>query len=137
MKDEDAHGVEIRRMLKFCPVCQKHFGDHSYALFAITVASIDRSTRLREFFDTLKAHDWRKAMEFEEFEGSLNSAEAFALKCMSGKVVLLMVRDPFELFDANEILDYEILDSSTGEELVSLIDSGKWRRLSTGGGRAA
>jgi hypothetical protein len=137
MKDEDAHGPELRRMLKSCPVCQGHLDNHSYALFAITVASTDRRTRLREFFDTLKAHDWRKAMEFEEFEGLLNLAEAFALKCVSGAVVLLMVRDSFELYDANEIVDYEILDSSTGEELVSLIDSGKWRRLSTGGDRAA
>ena len=76
-------------------------------------------------------------MEFQEFEGFLNAAEAFALKCISGAVVLLMVRNPFELYDANEILDLEILDSSTGKELVSLIDSGKWRRLSTGGEHAA
>jgi hypothetical protein len=137
MNDEDAHGVEIRRMLKSCPACQQNLDDHSYALFAITVASNDRRARLSEFFDTLKAHDWRKAMEFEEFEGLLNAAEAFALECVSGAVVLLLVRDPFELYDAHEILDCEILDSSTDEELVSLIDSIKWRRLSTGGPRAA
>jgi hypothetical protein len=112
MKDEDAHGVEIRRMLKSCPVCQEHFDNHSYAQFAITVASTDRGTRLREFFDALKTHDWRKAIEFQEFEGLLNAAEAFALKCVSGAVVLLMVRNPFELYDANEILDYEILDAT-------------------------
>src|SRR6185369_17434991 len=103
MKDEDAHGVEITKMLKSCPMCQGHLDGHSYALFAITVASTDRRTRLLEFFDALKAHDWRQAIEFQEFEGSVNVAEAFALKCVSDAVALLMLRDPFELYDANEI----------------------------------
>jgi hypothetical protein len=128
-KTEDATAAELRRMLEVCPACGAHLHYHSYALFAITVASDERKKELLEFFHTLKAHDWLKARQFDDFDPLLNAAEAFVLKCVSGSLVLLMVRSPFELFDASNIMDFEVLDDENGKELNALIEADRWQML--------
>jgi hypothetical protein len=128
-KPEDATAAELRRMLKVCPACEADLNDHSYALFATTVASDERKQELLEFFQALKAHDWRRAQKFEDFDPLLNAAEAFALKCVSGTLVLLMVRNPFELFDASSLMYSEVLDGESGKELNAFIEAGAWRMM--------
>ncbi len=130
MKNEDETAAELQRMLETCPACDGNLNDHSYALCAMTVASPENKERLSEFCHTLKAHDWLRLMQFHDFDPLLNALEVFAIKCVSGAMVLLAVRNPFEFYDASVILDCEVLDSTTGKELESLIESGKWRRLS-------
>jgi len=128
-KQEDATAAELRRMLKVCPACGANLNNHSYAIFAVTVASGERKKELLEFFQALKAHDWRKVRQFEDFDPLHNAAEAFALKCVSGSLVLLMVRSPFELYDASNIMDFEVLDGESGKELSALIEADEWRML--------
>jgi hypothetical protein len=117
-------------MLKSCPACAGNLDDHFYASFAITIASPKNKERLGEFSRLLKAHDWVRLTQFDDFDPLLNAIEAFAVKCVSGAIVLLAVRSPFELFDSNEVLDCEVLDSTIGSELDSLFESDKWQRLS-------
>jgi hypothetical protein len=117
-------------MLKSCPACARNLDDHFYASFAITIASPENKERLGEFSRLLKSHDWSRLRQFDDFDRRLNAIEAFAVKCVSGAIVLLAVRNPFELFDSNEVLDCEALDSTTGNELESLIEADKWQRLS-------
>jgi hypothetical protein len=78
----------------------------------------------------LKAHDWSRLKQLDDFDPLLNAIEAFAVKCVSGEIVLLAVRNPSELFDSNEVLACELLDSTAGNELDSLIEANKWKRLS-------
>jgi hypothetical protein len=130
MSNLDATAVDLRRMLKSCPACAGDLDDHFYASFAITVASAENEERLGEFCRLLKAHDWSRLKQLDDFDPLLNAIEAFAIKCISGAIVLLAMRNPFELFDSNEVLDCEVLDSTTGNELDSLIEAEKWQRLS-------
>jgi hypothetical protein len=129
MSNLDATAIELRRMLKSCPACPGNLDDHSYASFATTVASPENKERLGEFCRLLKAHDWSGLTKFDDFDPLLNAIEVFAIKCVSGGMVLLTVRNPFELFDSCEVLDCETLDSTTGNEVESLIESDKWQRL--------
>jgi hypothetical protein len=130
MSNSDATAVELRRILKCCPACAGSLDDHSYALVAITVAAPANQERLGSFCHLLKGHDWPALMRFDDFDPLLNALEAFAVKCSSGEMVLLSVRNPFELFESNEVLDCEVLDSTTGKQLDSLIETSKWLRLS-------
>ena len=130
MSNLDATAVELRRMLNSCPACAANLDGHSYASFAITVASPENKERLGEFCRLLKAHDWSGLKQFDDFDPLLNAIEVFAVKCVAGEIVLLAVRDPFELFDSNEVLVSELLDSTAGNELDSLIEADKWKRLS-------
>ena len=130
MLNSDATAIELRRMLKSCPACHRTLDDHSYANIAITVASPENRKRLGKFCEALKEHDWPELMRFDDFDPLLNALEAFAINCTWGWMILLAVRNPFELFESNEVLDCEVLDSVNGKVLGSLIEADKWRRLS-------
>lgn len=96
-ENSNLESVELRRMLQDrCPACQEALDHHAYALIGRTVASPDNTQRLNEFFDSLKRYDWQKLKQFREFDGGFNTAEAYALKCVSGSIVLLGVRDPVD-----------------------------------------
>ena len=81
MVNSDATIIELRRMLKSCPVCGRELDEHSYASVAITVASPENQERLGLLCSLLKAHDWPGLMQFDDFDPLLNALEAFAIKC--------------------------------------------------------
>jgi hypothetical protein len=126
--NSNLEAVELRRMLgDCCPACQRALNKHAYALIGRTVASRDNTQRLNEFFDGLKSHDWQKVKEFREFDGGFNTAEAYALKCISGSMVLLGVRDPVELFESSSVVHIEILTEKSASDLDLSIERSKWR----------
>jgi hypothetical protein len=130
MSNSDATAMELRRMLKSCPACGRNLDDHSYASVATTIASPENQERLGLFCRVLETHDWPRLMQFDDFDPLLNALEAFAIKCAWGWIVLVAVRNPFELFESSRVLDCEVLDSNTGKALRSLIAPDKWRRFS-------
>jgi len=125
----NTEATNLRRMLELCPACQRGLENHRYTLFGMTVASRENEERLGEFSNALKTHDWSKAKEFSEFDGGYNALEAYALKCVSGSFVLLVVRDPFELFDSSSILHSEVLNQESGADLETVLGADNWRSL--------
>ena len=123
------HATNLRRMLELCPACQKGFENHRCILFGMTVASKENEEGLGEFSNAPKTHDWSKAKEFSEFDGGYNALEAYALKCVSGSFVLLVVRDPFELFESSSILHAEVLNQESGADLETVLGADNWRSL--------
>ena len=126
---EDATAAELRRMLKECPACGGDLAGHQYANFAITIATDENHPRLVEFFEALKGHRWREAKGFQEFEGRYNAAEAIALRCVSGSLIMLLIRNPEELWESSSVLDYEVLSPEGGKELDARIEPDEWRAV--------
>jgi hypothetical protein len=119
---------ELRRMLgNRCPACSSTLDKHRYALIGRTVASTENSTRLKEFFDRLTNYDWQKVKEFRDFDGASDMAETHALKCVTGAMVLINVRDPVELFESSSILNVELLGEERARDLEQVIEPQKWR----------
>ena len=115
---------------KRVPLAMRNLDDHSYARFAVTVASPENSGRLSDFCRALKAHDWNALRTFDDFDPLLNALEAFVLRCASGALVMLAVRNPFELYDSMVLLGSDVLDPLSGNALRLLISLDEWRPLS-------
>jgi hypothetical protein len=126
---EDVTAAELRRMLKECPACDGDLAGHKYANFAITIATEENHTRLVAFFEAFKGHRWREAKRFQEFDGRHNAAEAVALRCSSGSLTLLLIRNPKELWEFSSILDYEVISPEVRKELDGQIEPDGWRAL--------
>jgi hypothetical protein len=114
-------------MLKEYPGCEGDLARHEYSTFARTVATDEHSARLIELFEALKEHRWQKAKGFQEFEGRYNAAEAMALRCVSGLLVVLILRNPEELYESSSILAYEVLNPEDSKELNTQIEPDSWR----------
>jgi hypothetical protein len=121
--------AELRRMLRACPACGGDLAGHRHASFAITISTDENRNRLVAFFEALKEHRWREAKGFQEFEGRYDATEVIALRCVSGSLTMLLIRNPEELWESSSILDYEILSPQVGKELDAQIEPDNWRAV--------
>lgn len=108
----DATGEEIQRLASPCPLCGKerleHLDGHKYALVASEVART-HSEELTRFFQLYRRHEWAELNLIQRFNGGANAAEVFALLC-GGRICMLAIRDPVDLYDSDSLLDSAILD---------------------------
>ena len=126
--DSNLEISELRRMLgNRCPACARTLDKHRYVLIGRTVVSSENGQRLNEFFDCLTNYNWQKAKEFRDFDGEFDAAEAHALKCVTGSIVLLHLKNPAELFESTSILNVELLSEEQAHDLAKAIESWKWR----------
>ncbi|MFP5234496.1 MAG: hypothetical protein ACLGSD_01225 [Acidobacteriota bacterium] len=100
---------ELRRIASPCAVCGKEdLSGHFYGEFASHIAR-SNSPELREFYDLYRARRWQELRRIREFEGRFNAAILYALFCPEGSCILA-VRDPAELYDADELMSMTILN---------------------------
>jgi hypothetical protein len=108
-----------------CPRCGATLAGHSYQLFAIVVA--DRQNELlRDFIENAKGHHWEALSQFQKFDPSKNALEAYALRCTDSSLTLLLVRDPFELYDADSMEDFENLTVAESTSWSSSLRADRW-----------
>jgi hypothetical protein len=110
---------EIRRIASPCPVCnQIDLSEHQFGLFASQIAATT-SPELEKFIELYRARCWRDLNSIRGFEGRFNAVILYALFCPRG-VCMLMVRDPVELYDSNELLEMTLLGKEEAVEIKSL-----------------
>lgn len=127
--DDSATAANLRQLLKHCPVCKDGFLKHSYALIATTILGDEEKDQTVVFFKALKEQRWRDLLGFRGWEGLRNNAEAYALRCHTDRVALLVLRSPYEPYDDDELLTCDVLNSESGQELLSLVPQHKWKSL--------
>jgi hypothetical protein len=110
---------EIRRIASPCPVChQTDLSGHQYGLLASQIAATT-SPELKKFFELYRAHSWQELYSIREFDVMFNAAILYSLICPKG-TCMVMVRDPFELYDADELLDVILLGEEEAAEVKAL-----------------
>jgi hypothetical protein len=110
---------EIRRIASPCPVCnQIDLSGHQYGLFASQIAATT-SPELMKFFELYRAYCWLELSSIREFDGMYNAAILYSVSCPKG-TCMLMVRDPFELYDCDESLDVILLGEEEAVEVRAL-----------------
>jgi hypothetical protein len=108
-----------------CSQCPKPLAEHDWAMFASTVASEKNMTRLTEFFEKIRTHDWHGVATFTEFDATENDVVAYAVRCESGGFVAV-VRSPFELYENDELYLRENVSATEMPVIESLIPATSW-----------
>jgi hypothetical protein len=125
----DPTARELCRMMKRCPVCAGEFDDHSYAHFAVTVLADHEAHRALEFIDACEDHRWEDARRYQEFDHENDALVAYALRCNTGRLSLLLERSPFEAYELDRLFCCNVLDVTSGERLERIVAPNDWRRL--------
>ncbi|QQS48912.1 MAG: hypothetical protein IPM66_09935 [Acidobacteriota bacterium] len=129
----DVTAMELCRMLQRCPACSNNFEDHAYALFAVTVLGDDRSGRLKEFFNAIEENRWEDARKYQDFDQKRDAVVAYALKCRTGSLVMVMERSPSEIYETDRLIACTLIDEEHGQSLDRIISANEWRSLSGSG----
>jgi hypothetical protein len=114
-----ATAEEIRRLITSCPVCGKNeLTGHRFSLLASQVAE-KQTEELDAFFRLYKERRWEELSKIREFNGSANAAIVDVLFCGS-RGCAFVTRDPFELYDAAELLDLVVLSEEEAQSVLAL-----------------
>jgi len=106
-----------------CPVCASQFTGHSYALLAVALEGEESAIDL---VDRIRNHQWAEAFAIREFEGARDVMIAYCLSCPSKRVAIVLVEDPVELYFNPLVVDFEVLDHDSSEQVKLLLDGSKW-----------
>ena len=121
----------LRVMLREeCPRCLQVLRGHRYQLYAITVATPERRDALLDFLQKAQRHEWESLSRIQDFDPLKNSLKVYALQCADQSLSMLLVRDPFELFDGDYLETCEPLREPIAQSWLTFLDSNKWVSLS-------
>lgn len=109
-----------------CPRCKSDLHSHAFQIFAITVASLEKKEVVSDFIRKARNHDWESLSKFSDFDPMKNALEACALRCEDNRLSLLLVRNPFELFDDSSVEDWEALDENESSKWLGYLPNEKW-----------
>ncbi len=129
----DVTAMELCRMLQRCPSCAGTFEEHTYALFAVTVLGDERTERLKEFFNAIEEYRWEDAQKYQDFDQKRDAVVAYALKCRSGSLALVMERSPSEVYESDRLIACTLIEHENGQLLNRIIPANEWRQLSGSG----
>lgn len=118
---------DLRDLLGSCPICRKNLAQHAYASFAFVPLTAEAQHRFAAMRQAVEGEQWNLATQFDEFDALSDNAVAHAVRCSSGRVAVVIERDPVELNDAPNILYKSILNEESANRLAALIEPGSWR----------
>ena len=81
-----------------------------------------------DLLNELPQHHWDKIVSYRDWDGSADNVLVFALRCSSGRIVLLIVEDPHELAYNDKLMKYELLDAEESKRLESVTPE-EWRLI--------
>ena len=117
----------LRRALSAeCPGCHQDLSRHSIVLLGLTIASPETTQRVQEFIEAYRSHSWERVTQFQDFDGSCNAVEVFAISCPHGKNSAILVRDPVELYDSDQVLESSVVAERSWLALNNTIIEKEW-----------
>jgi hypothetical protein len=132
MNREETSGstaVNLKKLLPICPVCNEAVDSHQFALMATTVIGDQEKPRTVQFFDHFKRHEWKDLTQFKDWRANQDDLLAYSIACPSGGGTVVVVRNPFELYDSDELSLQQIITPEEQTAVFSLLPVGEWQPL--------
>ena len=115
-----------------CLICNELLKGHIYAMIASKTWNKQESKNgnIGRFVALLESHNWKEIRKYQEFDAHEDVAEVFFLRCKGkSKVLVLLIRNPDELYDSDELLTHYILDETEIEFLYDTPSNISWNEL--------
>jgi hypothetical protein len=125
---QSATASKLRRLLPVCPRCHQTIAGHQFARISSAVASPDREGDLERFFAAFQAQEWRTLVQFQEWQADGDAMIVYAIRGQHDVVVLVMLREFFELFEADELFLWTIVEDRSIDQTLRLL-APKWSSL--------
>jgi hypothetical protein len=125
----DPTAAKLRGLVSECAICTLELEGHRYAELATTVIDQLLKGRITEFLSHARRHEWNKLVEFKDFRGDRDDLVAFALTGSHSGGMVIVIHDPFELYEGPQILVKETLTAEDVAAISSLLPLSAWKQL--------
>jgi len=115
----------LAELLASCLLCRSGFSGHDFALLATWVVRGEKDDALVRFFEAMKDHQWAKLRDFQNWLGSADNVEAYAIRC-SGRLSVAVVKTHFELLQGARLLYSEALSAGESAKLLEVFADIQW-----------
>ena len=121
----DAAAEMLCRLVPTCSVCSHAIAGHRYA----KVGSAFQEPNMIEMFKVIEHREWSKVRDLHEFDPVKNVILAFAVEGPHEGGLLLAIKNPFELYEGDELYKAEVLSSREMSDLTAQLSDNAWKPL--------
>lgn len=120
---------KLKRLTSTCSVCGRGLDGHRFAQIASTVANEGNARRVQQLFGHVKRHQWEALKDYADFRGDQNTVIMYAITGPHGGGMVLLILDPFELYESAELYLQEQLTASEVAAILQLSPAETWQAL--------
>jgi hypothetical protein len=126
---ERATAKKLRRLVPKCLVCSTDPVAHHFAQVASIPCNEETKPLVMALFHHVKNHEWEPLKDFKEFRADQDDAIVYAITGPHEGGMVVLTRDPFELYARVEIYLEEIITTEEVERIKALVAPGDWQEL--------
>jgi hypothetical protein len=121
--------TKIRRLVSRCSVCKAALSGHRFAEIASTVATEANKSNVQKLLKHVKEHQWSALLGYRDFQADQNTVIVYLIAGPHTGGMVVLIRDPVELYEGAELYLQEQLDTDELEAIVTLIPAENWKDL--------
>ncbi|HJX85013.1 MAG TPA: hypothetical protein VJ723_11770, partial [Candidatus Angelobacter sp.] len=112
-----------------CLVCGRNTSAHRFVQVACTVISDDNRPRVQLLSQHVEKHEWSELSGFKDFIGNLDTLVVYAIKGPHPDGIVVLIRDPADLYARIEVYREEIVTSDELAAISSLVSEDEWQEI--------
>ena len=126
---KNPHAVAVRRLVPKCLVCNSDPVAHEFAQLASIPINAETKPRVIALFNHVKDHEWEQLRDFTDFRGDQDDAIVYGVIGPHAGGMVVLIRDPTELYARVEIYLEEKITSDEVERIKALVPPAAWQEL--------
>lgn len=121
--------TKLRGLVPRCSVCGADMSRHRFAQIASTVATEDNKRNVQELLSHVRQHQWEALTRYKDFRSNQNAAVVYSITGPHNGSMVVLIRDPFELYEPAELYLQEQLSPDEAAAVALLAPAGDWQEL--------
>jgi hypothetical protein len=129
IQDLSPTAKKLRGIVPKCLVCNKNLSSHRFAEIATTIATEQNKDRVAELIGVVRKHKWDGLTGYTDFDPTKSAVIVYAIEGPHDDGMVILIRDPFELYEPAELYVQEKIDSDEVAAIHSRLTEGDWQDL--------
>ena len=121
--------MKISGLVAKCSICGEKPSGHQFAEIATTVVNDENKPRVLALYEHVKKHEWNALSAFKDFQADRDAAIVYALRGAHPGGLVVLTRDPTELWAGPEIFLEETVTDDELAIISSLVHGNQWEEL--------
>ena len=126
LEAQNPTAAKMRRLVPKCLVCNGDTVVHRFAQIASMPCNEETKPRVKALFYHVKNHEWESLKNFAEFRADQDDAIAYAVTGAHDGGMVVLIRDPVELYARVEIYLEEKITAEEVERIRRLVSDEEW-----------
>lgn len=129
MEQSNATALLLKTLIPRCAFCGTDLSGHRFALIASTVAADENRHRVQALISRVMRHEWSALTDYRDLRPQQNALLVYSIMGPHEGGMVLLLRDPFELYEAAELYLQEQLLPDEASTVAALTPSADWQNF--------